>query len=416
MYSYTYLERINNKLNITNFYNFLIYDIIFTNMKKILLSPTLNLSARISELEEKGKKVLNLTAGETSFPTSNYIKKAIIDALKNNYTYYSDVSGIIDLRKAICSKLKKENSINYKPNEIIITAGAKQALYEAISVICNHGDEVIIPTPTWSTYVEQVKIANSHPVFIKLKPPFKLRYTDIENKITRKTKAIILNSPANPTGSVIDKNELEKIANLAIKHKIYIISDEVYEKLIFGKKHCSIASFRSKIKNLTITINSFSKSYSLTGLRIGYAAGSKNIISKMAALQSQITSNACSLSQYAALAALTNKNTDKYTHQIIDKIYYLRNLAIEKLSQIPNISYTKPEGTFYIFLNLKKVLSKKYSTSHDWVEGLLLKKQVAIVPGEAFLAPGYARLNFAKNEQVLREALKKIGDFVNVQT
>ncbi|MEK7120120.1 MAG: pyridoxal phosphate-dependent aminotransferase, partial [Patescibacteria group bacterium] len=275
------------------------------HIQQLKQSPTLGLDAKVRQLQAEGVLVVNLGLGEPDFITPWHIRRVAIAAIKAGFTHYTITAGIPELREAICKKLLEENGVSCHPSEIVVGVGTKQLLYHAFQVLCEEGDEVIIPIPTWSTYIEQIKLSGATPVLISIESPFRLTAEDLEKRITPKTKVILLNSPSNPTGAVIEKKQLIRIAKLAVEKSIFVISDEIYEKITFGKKHHSIASLGKKIKQLTVTINGFSKSYAMTGWRIGYAAGPKEIIEAMVSLQSQTTSNTSSISQKAALAALT---------------------------------------------------------------------------------------------------------------
>ncbi|OGK34293.1 hypothetical protein A3F59_05715 [Candidatus Roizmanbacteria bacterium RIFCSPHIGHO2_12_FULL_38_13] len=375
----------------------------------LLPSATLAVDALAKQLEEKGKPVINLTLGEPDFATPANIGKAAYKAIKEGFTHYTATAGILPLRNAIAEKLKKDNNVSYEPSEIIVGVGTKQILYNAFQVLIDEGMEVIIPTPTWSTYVEQVKLALGKPVLVPLKPPFKLKAQDIEPYINKKTKVIILNSPSNPTSAVIEKEELVKIARLAIEKNIYIVSDEIYEKLIYEGTNYSIASLGNEIKDLTITINGFSKSYAMTGWRIGYGAGPKEIIKAMTSFQGQTTSNTSSIAQMAAIEALyaTQQPLKKMKQEFERRREYL----IKEFSSIRGITFTLPEGAFYFFVNIKKLL-KKGETSSKWCERLLAKKYVAVVPGEAFCAQGYFRLSYAASMKNLKEGIRRIREYI----
>ena len=275
----------------------------------LMPSATVAVDVKAKAFKRQGIPVINLSVGEPDFQTPKNIKEAAHKAIKDGHTFYTAPEGIVELRGAIAKKLKKDNYVSYDPSQIIIGAGSKQLLYSVFQTLCDKGDEVIIPLPTWSTFSEQVKLANGTPVFIKMKPPFKLTAKDIQKVITPKTKIILLNSPANPTGAMIDLEELQKIADIAVEKNIFIVADEIYEKLTYTQKHVSIASLNEKIKEQTIMFNGMSKSYAMTGWRIGYAAGSIEIISKMKALQSQLLSNANSIAQFASVEALNGDQT-----------------------------------------------------------------------------------------------------------
>jgi aspartate aminotransferase len=377
----------------------------------LLPSPTLAFDAKVKDLQAKGIEVINLTLGEPDFDTPNNIRKAGIKAIDRSFTHYTATAGIIELRRAICKKFLKDNNVDYNPQDIIVGNGSKQLLYEIFQAICNKNDEIIIPTPTWSTYVEQIKLAQGKPIFIKLNPPFKLTLKDLQKKVSSKTKAILINSPSNPTGAVIEKEELIKIARFASSKNILIISDEIYEKIIYEKKHFCIASINNKIKDQVVTINGVSKSYAMTGWRLGFAAGPSKIIAKMVDLQSQITSNANSIAQIAALEALNgNQNAvNKMEKEFLKR----RNLIYKRLKKIKKLKVINPEGAFYFFVSIEKLLGGKYKTSTDWCNGLLEKEKVAVIPGEAFLYKGYFRLSFTAPINILEKALTGIERFIN---
>ncbi len=370
---------------------------------KISPSPTLAIDARVKKMQSEGILVINLGLGEPDFTTPPIIKKAAIKAIKDGYTHYTQTAGIPALRKAICQKLLKENKIGYEPEQIVVGVGSKQLLYHAFQVLCEKGDEVIIPVPTWNTYVEQVKLAGAKPILIRLEPPFKLTAAVIKPYVNRKTKILLLNSPSNPTGAIIEPHELRKIAELAIRHNFFVISDEIYEKIIYGKKHVSIASFSNKIKERTVTINGFSKAFAMTGWRIGYAAGPKKIIDMISALQSQTTSNTASISQYAALAAMTNKIPEVETMR--KEFKARRDLVTGLLSTVKSLTFTVPEGAFYVYVSLNQ------TKSEDWCNKLLTQRHVAVVPGEAFFYPGYFRLSFATSRSNLKKGIEAIRQF-----
>ena len=367
-------------------------------------SPTLALDSKVKKLQKEGEDIINFGIGEPNFNTPLNIKKAANNAIKDNFTHYTEAQGILELRTAISKKFQIDNKINYQPSEIIVSTGSKQVLYNALMVTVEKGDEVLVPTPTWSTYVEQIKLTEGKPVLIPLEKPFKLKSKDIEKYISKKTKALIINSPSNPTGAMIEKSELEKISLLAIKNNIWVISDEIYEKITYGGKHTSIASLNNKIKNQTITVNGFSKSYAMTGWRIGYAGGPLEVISAMNSLQGQTTSNASSISQKAGLEALIGTQDDLIN--MVKEFNNRRKILLTEMTNIKSLEVIKPEGAFYLFVKLKKT-----SNSSLWAEELLNKAKVAVVPGEAFMFPGYFRLSFAVSETILIEGIKRIRKF-----
>ncbi|HXS15168.1 MAG TPA: pyridoxal phosphate-dependent aminotransferase [Candidatus Saccharimonadales bacterium] len=378
--------------------------------KRLEPSPTFALDARVKQMQKEGIPVINLGIGEPDFETPAYIKKAGIQAIEEGYTHYTQTAGMLELRQALSNKFQVDNGLVYQPSQILVGSGSKPILYCAFQVLCEKGDEVIVPVPTWSSYVEQVKLTEATPVFIHLEPPFKLRADMIEQKISPKTKVILLNTPSNPTGAIIEKEELEKIAQLAIKNNIWVVTDEMYEKIIYGGKHISIASLGKQIYEQTITINGFSKTYAMTGWRLGYAGGPQEIITHMSHLQGQLTANASSISQRGGLAALTGPK--KEIEKMMREFARRRELLIQELTQIPEFAVTPPEGSFFFFIGIKKLLGGKYSSSIAWCEALLQKKHVAVIPGEAFFAPGFFRLSFAAPFEKLEEGVKKIKEFI----
>src|SRR3989344_4169888 len=373
-------------------------------MKKLKMMPSIyncmaKLSPRLSNIEEsqtllfdkkakdmkrQGIDVISLGAGEPDFATPENIKLAAKKAIDSDFTKYTDTAGIPELREAICRKLHKDNNIQYESDEIIVSCGAKHSIYNLCQALLGKGDEVIIPVPYWVSYSEQVKLADATPVFAET-DDFQLTAENISRKITKKTKLIMLNSPNNPTGAVIEKKELQKIAELAVKKQIHVMSDEIYEKIIYGKKHYSIASLNESIKALTLTVNGFSKSFSMTGWRLGYAAGPKGIISAMIKLQGQMTSNPTSISQKAGVEALNGpqQSVENMRKQFEER----RNYLVARLNKIPGIKCKMPDGAFYAFADISGIEkdSMKFSLS------LLEKGKIAVVPGVAFGSDGHIR-------------------------
>jgi aspartate aminotransferase len=379
---------------------------ISSRIQQLAPSPTLALDAKVKELQAQGKQVINLCLGEPDFDTPKHIQQAAIEAMHGGFTHYTATAGIPELRQAIAEKFLQDNKLEYDPSQIVVGVGSKQLLYHAFQVLCNEGDEVLVHTPTWSTYVEQIKLAQAKPVLVPLAPPFKLKAVDIEAYLTPRTKVILLNSPCNPTGAIIEREELEKIAQLAVKNKLYIISDEIYEKILYGGTHYSIASFGEEIRKRTITINGFSKAYAMTGWRIGYAAGPKDIIKSMVDLQSQTTSNTSSIAQKAAVAAL--RGSQDQIGKMVNEFSARRSFLLKKLSDVKELDIIKPEGAFYLWVSVKKLLNSTSPTSQIWCERLLIESKIAVVPGEAFLYPGYFRLSFATSMSELEVAAAKI--------
>jgi aspartate aminotransferase len=380
-------------------------------IQKLQPSPTLSLDAQVKQLQSEGQHIINLGLGEPDFTTPLQIRKAAITAIENGFTHYTITAGILPLREAICKKLLEDNNVQYAPSEIVVGVGTKQLLYHAFQVLCNEGDEVVVHLPTWSTYIEQIKLSGAIPVVIPLQSPFVLTANDVAKKITKKTKVILLNSPANPTGAMMEKNELKKIAKLATQKRIYVVSDEIYEKISFGKRHTSIASLGKEIKKLTITINGFSKSYAMTGWRIGYAAGPQEIISAMISLQTQTTSGTSSISQKAAIRALSS--SQKPLENMRREFEKRRGYLTKELSKIKGISFTSPEGAFYFFVDISQLLKGQLKSSQQWCQKLLEEEQVSVVPGEAFLHPNCFRLSFATSMEDIQKGVKKIINFIS---
>lgn len=372
-------------------------------------SVTLSLNADAKRLTSEGFDVINFCAGEPSEDTSQAVKKAATKALKLGYTKYLPTGGTKPLRIALAEKFKKENNINTSWEEVLVGHGAKQLLASIFQILCQKGDEVIIPLPGWNTYENQVKLAGAKAKCIKLKHPFTLTATDIESAIAKSTKVIVINSPSNPTGQVIDFKELLKIGQLVLKYKLFIISDEVYENYIYdGLKHTSIASLSDEIRKRTITVNSFSKTYAMTGWRIGYAHAEKTIVNKLINVNSHITSGASSISQYAALEAL--KLPRKKLEFIRKRYERKRDKVYNKLKGMSSVSAVFPKGAFYFFVNISKCL-KNSESSENWSRRLLRTNKVAVVPGEAFGVPNYIRLSFTLKDKDLTEGLNRIKQF-----
>jgi len=381
-------------------------------------SPTLAITARAKAMKTKGVDVIGFGAGEPDFDTPVYIKEAAKRALDEGFTKYTPASGMQELKEAICQKLKKENNLDYNISEIIVSCGAKYCLYNAFQVVCQEGDEVILPVPYWVSYIEQIKLAGARPVLIKTleEDGFKISPSQLEQAITSRTKLFLLNSPNNPTGAVYSKEELKILSEILVRAGIYVISDEIYEKIIYDEReHISIASLGPKIKRLTILVNGVSKTYSMTGWRIGYTAGEKKIIGAMSSLQSHSTSNPTSIAQKAAIAAICGpKETIK---EMVLEFRKRRDYIVNRLQEIPGISCLKPQGAFYVFVNVSDVMGKIYNEemiedSTHLAELLLSEANVAVVPGSAFGADNYLRLSYATSMDKIREGLTRIEKFI----
>ena len=380
-------------------------------MDKLSPSLTMEISNLARTLKAQGKDILSFSAGEPDFDTPEVIKKAAIDALKFGHTKYTAVAGIPEVKHAIKQKLKLENNLDYNEDDIVVSVGAKHSLFNIFQAIIDEGDEVIIPSPYWVTYPEIVKYSGGEPVIIETdeSSEFKITPNQLKNAITSKTKALILTTPSNPTGAVYSKDELESLAKILKETDIIVISDEMYEKLIYDNfKFTSVASINDDMFNRTITVNGLSKSVAMTGWRFGYlATPHKNLVKAIIKLQSQSTSNINSITQHAAIAAMSGTiNEDiEYMRKEFEK---RRDIAVELINNINGLSVFKPQGAFYLFVNIKEVESNSLKFCKD----LLEKANVAVVPGVGFGSEGYFRFSFATDEKSIVEGIKRIEKFV----
>lgn len=387
--------------------------------QNIAPSLTLSIDARAKEMRAAGLDVVGFGAGEPDFATPQFICDAAKEALDKGMTRYTPAAGTVALRQAICDKLKRDNGLDYTPSDIIVSNGAKHSLYTIFQTIIDPGDEVLIPTPCWVSYPEMVRMAGGIPVFIPSDESnnFVPTHRDIASRVTRRTKAIILTSPSNPNGSVWSREDLMFVANLAITHPFFVVSDEIYEKLLYdGAEHVSIAQLGEQIKNQTFVVNGMSKAYAMTGWRIGYVAGPRIEIRAMGAFQSQATSNPNAMAQYASIAAL--ESDQSCVAEMVREFEKRRNVMYERINAIPGLSCLKPQGAFYIMLNIKNILGRTYhgrviEGSMDFAELLLAEKQVALVPGVAFEAEGYCRLSYATSLEQITKGLDRIEAFVS---
>jgi aspartate aminotransferase len=381
-------------------------------------SPTLAITAKARKMREEGIDVLSFGAGEPDFDTPEFIKEAAVTALREGFTKYTPTAGIEPLRKAICDKLWRDNGLKYEPNQIIVTCGGKHALYNTFQVICDPGDEVIIPAPYWVSYPEMVKLADGVPVFVYADETtgFVPTIDAIREKISARTRAIVVNSPCNPTGAVFPRQTLKEIAALALRHDLYIISDEIYEKMVYdGHEHCSIASLGEEVKKRTILVNGMSKAYSMTGWRIGYAAAERELIAAMTRIQDQSTSNPTSIAQRAALAAL--QAPEDTVKQMVDAFAERRRAIVDGLNRIPGFRCAEPGGAFYAFPNVSALYGKRWgdrviNNSDAFAEYLLEVARVAVVPGSGFGADENIRLSYACSLDTIRNGLARIADAV----
>lgn len=383
-------------------------------IERVTSSLTLEISSLAKKMREEGKRIVNFAAGEPDFDTPEYIKKAAIDAIRAGFTKYTAVTGFLKLKEAISRKLKKDNHITYSPSQIVVSSGAKHALYNILQVLCEKKDEVIFTSPYWVSYPQMVNLAQAKPRIIETDPKhnFKLDLKSLKRNTNIRTKVLIINSPGNPTGCVYSRAELAEIAEIVIRRNLYVISDEIYEKLIFdGKRHISIASLNKEIYKRTIVINGVSKTFAMTGWRIGYlACASKKIIEAISNLQSHSTSCPCSISQKAALEALSRPREDQIQKKV-KEFHRRRDYVLSRLEKIKGLSYIKPEGSFYVFCSISRVGLHSVA----FAQQLLKEAKVAVIPGRAFGRDDYIRLSFATGMDEIKEGLRRLKNWVEKQ-
>lgn len=380
-------------------------------------SSTLAITAKAKAMKAQGIDVIGLGAGEPDFNTPREIIEAAYQSMLDGQTKYTPAGGMASLKEAVIEKFQKDQGLGFKANEIIITNGAKHALYTLFQVLLDQGDEVIIPSPYWVSYPEQVKLAEGVPVFVEGKEEnqYKITPEQLEKAVSPRTKAFVLNSPGNPTGMMYTREELEKLGEVCLKHDILIVSDEIYEKLVYGgSRHVSIATISPELKAQTVIINGVSKSHSMTGWRIGYAAGNGEIIKAMTNLASHSTSNPATPSQFAALAAYSG---DQRAVEEMRQAFEARlNAVFNQLVEIDGITCIKPQGAFYLFPNVKEAAKLTgFQTVDAFAEALLEEARVAVVPGSGFGAENNIRLSYATSLENLEEALKRIKQFVETR-
>ena len=374
-------------------------------VKDLQPSSTLRITSLANKLLSEGIDVVSFAAGEPDFDTPDLIKEAAIEAIRQGFTKYTPSTGTPELKKAIQEKFKKENNLNYSTDQIIVSSGAKHCLFNIVLSLVDEGDEVIIPVPYWVSYPEMVKVAagNVRYVMTERDSNFKLRAKDLKKNISPKTKLLILNSPSNPTGSVYTAEELEEIACLCVENKIYVISDEIYEKLLYdGLEHISIAGLNEEVRKLTFTVNGVSKAYSMTGWRIGYFAGPLEVVNAIKNLQDHSTSNPCSISQKAALAALSAPVT--LGKEMASEFRKRRDYLIQRVDNIPSLSYVRPGGAFYLFCNISRTGLK----AQDFSLRLLNEERVALIPGDGFGRDDYIRISFAVNLETIKKGIDRL--------
>lgn len=378
-------------------------------------SRTVGISSKVKEMKAQGIDVLNLSVGEPDFNVPEKAKECGIKSLNDNITKYDLVPGLTILREEISKKLLEENNCHYAPDEIVVTSGAKMALTNTLMAVTDPGDEVLLVKPYWVSYSEMTKLVNAVPVGIETDKAndFKLTGELLEKYITEKTKMLILNNPCNPTGAIYTKEELLDICNVCLKHNIYILADEIYERICFNNKFVSVASLSDEIRNITITINGFAKSAALTGTRLGYSATPRELAKNISAIQGHLVSHPCLAAQYIGYGALKYCKDDIDT--MVEAYRKRRDLVTARLDKIENLDYIYPQGAFYVFIDISKVKDKfeyKESLSSDFCDKFLEEYKVAIVPGIAFGIDEYVRISFACNEETFIEALDRLDKFV----
>ena len=381
-------------------------------------SPTLAIDSKFKTMKAEGLDAVGFGTGEPDFDTPDHIKQAAIEALNKGITKYTPASGTMDLKKAIARKLKRENNLEYAPTDIVVSNGAKHSLMNIFTAICDPGDEIIIPTPFWVSYPEMVSMADGVPVFVETTADdgFKVTVDKLDSVLTNRTRAIIINSPSNPTGMVYDKDELLAIAKWAVTHDLYIISDEVYEHLVYdGAQHVSLATFSEEIKEHTIIVNAVSKTYAMTGWRIGYTASNAELAKVMSNIQSHGTSNPNTIAQYAAITALDGSLDAVY--EMRTEFIKRRNYMVEKINEIDGVSCLMPKGAFYVMMNMeelvgKKLYGKEIKNSDDFAELFLEKALVAVVPCTGFGAPNYVRWSYATSMESIEKGLDRLKKFL----
>lgn len=386
-------------------------------IKSIKPSPTLALNARAKALAAQGVDVAGFVAGEPDFDTPEFIKQAAIDSLKAGFTKYTPTAGIVELREAICAKLQRDNQLTYAPDQVLVSVGAKHSLYNIFQALLNEGDEVIIFTPYWVSYPDMVLLAGGKPVFIETREEngFAPDPEAIRRALTPRTRAVVLNSPSNPSGAVFSRATLEAIAAAVRGHDCLLISDDIYEKLLYEGQFLNIGNVAPDLVPRLVVVNGMSKAYSMTGWRLGYAAGPKPLISGMQMIQDQSTSNPTSIVQKAALAAL--KGPTDFIGTMVEEFRARREMIVSGLNALPGVRCRKPEGAFYVFPDARGLLGRTYKgapvgTSSRLSEILLDDFRVAVMPGAPFGAEGFLRLSFATSRQVIEKGLSRMKDFV----
>lgn len=379
-------------------------------------SMTLAITAKAKQLKESGVNIVSFGAGEPDFNTPKNIRDYAIARIEKGGNGYTEASGLLELKKAVCDKLKNDNQLTYVPKQIVVSSGAKHSLFNALQAICNPGDEIIIPSPYWVSYYELTKMADAEPILVDAEASnlFKVTVDQLEAAISTKTKGLLINSPNNPTGAVYTEEELRKIGEFATKHDLYIISDEIYEKLVYGEKHISIASLSQDLYERTIVVNGLSKAYAMTGWRIGYTACSVEIANIMSNIQSHATSNPNTIAQHAGIEALGGDQTAIEDMRIAFEAR--KNYMVETIAKIPNVTCVEPKGAFYVMVDISYYKGKvvdgiEIKNSLDFAAVLIDKANIAVIPGIAFGVDDYIRLSYATSMENIEEGLKRLNDF-----
>lgn len=391
-----------------------------TRLKSIQPSTTLEITAKANAMKAAGHPVISFAAGEPEFSPPQHLQNKTIEAIQQGHNHYLSALGLPELRKAIAEKYRLETQLPYTLEEVVVSNGAKHVIYNAIQVLCEAGDEVLIPSPYWLSYPEQVRLAEATPVFVPTeeKDRFQVSVAQLEQYYTPKTKLLILNSPSNPTGSIYSKERLHEISQWLLAHPhVFVLFDEIYEKLLYDQRtHCNLLHVEPTLKERCLLVNGFSKSHAITGWRLGYGVGPKEWIKQMSTLQSHSTSNAPSLLQYATVDSYLPKNMN-FLVELVQEYQERRDLMVEMIHQIPYLSCPKPEGAFYTFPNMEHYLGKTYKTKKvttiaQFANLLLEEKQVATIPGDAFGSPSYLRLSYTVSRADIQTGMKRIKAFL----
>ncbi|MBA5724709.1 pyridoxal phosphate-dependent aminotransferase [Bombella favorum] len=388
-------------------------------MGRILPSQTIAITQKARALKAEGRDIISLSAGEPDFDTPDFIKKAAIEAIQRGETKYTDVAGTPALRKAVAERLNADFGLDYRPEEVCVSTGGKQVIYNAMVATLNAGDEVVIPAPAWVSYPDIVQLADGKPVIVPTSPEtgFRLTAEQLREAITPRTRWLVLNSPCNPTGSAYSREELKALTDVLLEHpQVWILTDDIYAKLTYeGREACTVVQVEPRLRERALTMNGVSKAYAMTGWRIGFSAAPVSLTKELIKLQGQSTSNACSIAQAAALAAVSGPQD--FIGEMVAVYQKRRDLVVDALSAVSGLSCARPEGAFYVFVSVQQLLGKRTAGGHvlesdeDFVKAMLEDVGVAAVHGTAFLLPGYFRVSYATSTELLEEACRRIARF-----